>query len=62
MNDTEENLPIDYEWSHVYPVDDLKEHVLVGTNCWCRPEIDECENLVIHNSLDRREVYENSLN
>jgi hypothetical protein len=45
---------------HVYPLDDLREHVTSGPNCWCRPRIDEEENgaVVIHNSMDRREEYE----
>lgn len=44
--------------NHVYPVDDLREHVLKGVACWCRPELDEEYEVVIHNSMDRREEYE----
>ena len=44
--------------NHVYPVNDLREHVLDGVTCWCRPELDEECGLVIHNSMDRREEYE----
>jgi hypothetical protein len=40
--------------NHVYPVNDLREHSL--TKCWCRPIEDE--GIVIHNSLDARELYE----
>jgi hypothetical protein len=51
-------------WHHVYPSGDLKEHVTDGypeAVCWCWPEIDDDNSLVIHNSLDRREVYENEV-
>lgn len=41
--------------THVYPVEDLREHDLSG-QCWCNPALDG--NLVIHNSMDRREEYE----
>lgn len=44
---------------HVYPVNDLKEHVFDGLKCWCRPQENE-EGVIVHNSLDRREDYENS--
>ncbi len=40
--------------THVYPVDDLREHSV--TDCWCQP-IDD-EGIVVHNSLDGREQYE----
>jgi hypothetical protein len=47
---------------HVYPVNDLREHVTDGgtCECWCRPEVEEVEGnaLVIHNSMDQRERYE----
>lgn len=43
---------------HVYPVDDLREHNL-SPECWCRPTRDEEHPGVwIHNSMDRREEYE----
>lgn len=38
----------------VIPVDDLREHSLTG--CWCEPRDDE--GVVVHHSLDRRELYE----
>ena len=48
---------------HVAPVNDFKEHVcerFSGTTCWCNPRRDdECENVVVHNSMDERETYEN---
>lgn len=43
--------------NHVIPVDDLREHEMAST-CWCGPEVDEEFDLVIHNSMDRREDYE----
>lgn len=46
------------ELTHIYPVNDLREHITTGTECWCNPEIDEEYNLVIHNSADERESYE----
>ena len=44
--------------THIYPVNDLREHTTSGAECWCDPEIDEEDNLVIHNSADERESYE----
>jgi hypothetical protein len=40
--------------NHVYPVDDLRDHE--PENCWCGPYEDH--GLVIHKSLDGRELYE----
>ena len=51
---------IDYK--HVYPLGDLKEHVTDGSECWCRPVVDDLAEVVVHNSLDRRELTENILN
>ncbi len=37
------------------PVGDLREHVDMPS-CWCSPKRDsEREDIVIHNSMDRRE-------
>lgn len=52
---------------HVHPCDDLREHVTGGwpqLRCWCRPEVEECENgsIIVHNSMDRREEYEHGRN
>lgn len=46
--------------THVYPLNDLREHVTVGTECPCQPrvEVHGAELLVIHNSYDFREVFE----
>lgn len=40
--------------NHVYPVNDLREHS--AANCWCHPAEDG--GIVVHNSLDGRELYE----
>jgi hypothetical protein len=39
---------------HVWPVEDMKEHILVGVNCWCEPRVEETDygaKLVIHNKV-----------
>jgi len=38
----------------VYPIGDLREHMPV--DCWCRPS--EIDGVIVHNSLDLRELYE----
>ena len=44
---------------HVIPIGDLREHEDSDT-CWCRPRRDDEEpSVVIHNSMDQRETYEN---
>jgi hypothetical protein len=40
--------------THVYPIDDLREHSLM--DCWCGPFDDD--GITVHNSLDGREMYE----
>lgn len=43
---------------HVLPINDLREHKQSAA-CWCRPRRDEDEErVVIHNSMDQRETYE----
>lgn len=45
---------------HIYPVNDLKEHV-IESSCECNPSIQILENgdiLIIHNSYDGREGLE----
>ncbi len=44
---------------HVIPVNDLKEHICDGSQCWCNPDDESQPGLIVHNSLDRRELYEN---
>ena len=47
---------------NIVPVNDRKEHVM-GEECWCRPSVDHTKYSVTytHNSLDRRELYENAV-
>lgn len=51
----EDALPRE-DFYHVYPVNDLRDHSVNGKHCWCRPKIDGF--VVIHNSMDQRELYE----
>jgi hypothetical protein len=44
---------------HVIPFCDTKAHDETR-DCWCRPEVVD-GSVVIHNSLDRRELYEESV-
>lgn len=49
---------------HIYPLNDLKEHETNGENCWCEPTEEEIANnglLIIHNSADGRELYEQGI-
>ncbi len=46
------------ERTHVYPVNDLREHKTAKGWCWCRPVFEEGGRLVVHNSKDGREFYE----
>lgn len=51
---------------HTYPTDDKKPHITSGwppDRCWCRPQVDEYDGgtHIIHNSVDRRESYEERL-
>lgn len=45
-------------YSHVYPLGDLRDHIVSGTSCWCRPRVDDDDLVVVHNSMDGREKYE----
>lgn len=43
---------------HVMPNGDFREHE-TSRDCWCKPvEHDETPDLWLHNSMDRRENYE----
>lgn len=43
---------------HVIPNDDSKKH-LESEKCWCKPRIEFYDkNLVVHNSTDKREYFE----
>jgi len=45
---------------HVYPICDIDEHILDGTQCWCFPEIREeyGQFIIIHNAFDGRTLKE----
>jgi len=43
---------------HVLPIDDIIQHIEIGTGCWCTPSIEEDGMLVVHNSADGREYKE----
>ena len=43
-------------WVHVYPLNDLRRHVLEGFICPCGPRL--TEGVIVHNAFDRRERYE----
>lgn len=44
---------------HVVPTDDLREHE--PSDCWCSPveNTENYVNFIVHNSMDKREEYEN---
>jgi len=46
--------------THVYPVSDLKEHILEGVDCHCNPTVKVVGDalIIIHNAYDHREVIE----
>lgn len=49
---------------HVYPLKDLREHVLVGTDCPCEPEVHIAGGatlVIVHNSFDHREIVEEAV-
>ncbi len=61
MADSDDRIyPIDQDYSHVFPVNDLREHVLVGPDCPCKPKIvvEGAHLIVVHNAFDRREIAE----
>lgn len=48
---------------HVYPLDDLREHITEGTECPCEPTIEVigASLLIIHNAFDHREIVEQAV-
>lgn len=42
----------------VYPVNDDFNHDLFNESCWCNPRIEENGQLIVHNSFDGREDFE----
>lgn len=63
MADDEIIYPIDTTYSHTFPLNDLRVHVLVGPDCPCKPEIKlyGAHLLVVHNSFDHREIVEEAI-
>jgi len=53
-NDKTKQMAWKVDGTHVYPVNDLREHSV--TDCWCGPVDDD--GIVVHNSRDGREMYE----
>lgn len=45
------------EDTHVMPKNDLRDHE-ADPGCWCKPVKDDELSLYVHNSMDRREEYE----
>ena len=46
---------------HVYPINDLEQHDLEGTQCKCNPQVitdPNAEIIIVHNSFDGREGVE----
>ncbi len=46
---------------HILPIDDTREHVAPGLNCWCNPKIVRYENgarLITHDAEDGRQLVE----
>jgi hypothetical protein len=48
---------------HVYPLNDLQEHITDGPGCPCNPRIDlvGATLVYIHNSFDHREIAEEAI-
>lgn len=44
--------------NHIVPRDDLIEHITDDTECPCDPTVEIENELVIHNAMDRREIFE----
>ena len=43
--------------THIYPLNDTREHATDGSPCWCEPQEAE-PGLIVHNSADGRETKE----
>ena len=54
----DETLPDDEAQKvHVYPLGDLRLHI-ISKDCWCRPTWCDEGEVYLHNAMDRREDYE----
>ena len=49
--------PGDGDPAVVYPIADLRGHDIYSEKCWCHPFWDD--GVLVHQSMDRREEYEN---
>jgi len=49
--------------THVYPLNDLQEHILEGVECPCNPTVKVigADLLIIHNAFDNREIIEEAI-
>jgi len=43
--------------ARVYPIGDIKDHVVHGGECWCGAAENE-DGTIVHNAMDEREKYE----
>jgi hypothetical protein len=44
---------------HIVPTNDLREHSCDAEKpCWCNPREIEDGHILVHNSMDQRELYE----
>ena len=48
---------------HVYPINDLRQHVLVGVDCPCEPIVTVAGAVlkISHNAFDHREIVEQAI-
>ena len=54
---TDRQLFAHQECTHVYPLNDFREHDTDnGQTCWCKPTIDD--DVIVHNAMDQRELIE----
>ncbi len=49
---------------HVYPINDLQEHILIGVDCPCKPDVEVIGAIlvIVHNAFDHREIVEQAIN
>ena len=49
--------------THVYPLNDLHEHITEGVECPCNPavEVIGADLLIIHNAFDNREIIDEAV-
>jgi hypothetical protein len=48
---------------HVYPLDDLREHITDGPGCPCEPtvKVEGATLIYVHNAWDHREIIEQAI-